>query len=169
MIPREALIRTGSQDRVVLALGEGRFKSIAVTVGRLDPTHAEIIDGLDAGESVVTSAQFLLDSESSKTSDFKRMHQGIDPSSAHQASVTGVVNAIDLARKTVTISRGPIPKWNRPAATLDFTVQRQRDLADIAVGTTVDFTFAVTDNTFEILAITPTADQANLPQPEGEE
>ena len=155
VIPREALIRTGSQDRVVLALGDGRFKSIAVTVGRLDPTHAEIIDGLDEGESVVTSAQFLLDSESSKTSDFKRMQQGIDPSSAHQASVTGVVNTIDLERKLINISRGPIPQWNRPAATLDFTVQRNRDLTGITVGAQVELTFAVVDGKFMILAIAP--------------
>lgn len=74
VIPREALIRTGSQDRVVLALGGGSFKSVAVKVGRLDQTKAEILDGLSEGELIVTSAQFLLDSESSKTADFKRMH-----------------------------------------------------------------------------------------------
>ena len=76
MIPREAVIRTGSQDRVVLALGEGRFKSIEVKLGRLDDQYAEIITGLESGEEVVTSAQFLLDSESSKTSDFRRLHHG---------------------------------------------------------------------------------------------
>ena len=73
VIPREAVIRTGAQDRVVLALGEGRFKSVAVGLGRLDANLAEILSGLEEGESVVTSAQFLLDSESSKTSDFARM------------------------------------------------------------------------------------------------
>ncbi len=78
VIPREALIRTGSQDRVVLALGEGRFKSIAVKVGRSDQDVIEIIDGVSEGEKVVTSAQFLLDSESSKTSDFKRMNHAED-------------------------------------------------------------------------------------------
>ena len=76
MIPREAVIRTGSQDRVVLALGEGRFKSVEVKLGRLDDQYAEIITGLESGEEVVTSAQFLLDSESSKTSDFRRLHHG---------------------------------------------------------------------------------------------
>ncbi len=76
MIPREAVIRTGIQDRVVLALGEGRFKSIEVKLGRLDEQYVEIITGLESGEEVVTSAQFLLDSESSKTSDFRRLHHG---------------------------------------------------------------------------------------------
>lgn len=73
-IPREALIRTGAQDRVVLALGEGRFKSIEVAVGRIDTQRVEILSGLTEGEEIVTSAQFLLDSESSKSSDFMRMN-----------------------------------------------------------------------------------------------
>jgi Cu(I)/Ag(I) efflux system membrane fusion protein len=76
VIPREAVIRTGDQDRVVLALGDGRFKSIAVRAGRMDGQYTEILQGLDAGDRVVVSAQFLLDSESSKTSDFQRMHRG---------------------------------------------------------------------------------------------
>ncbi|MBL4607972.1 MAG: efflux RND transporter periplasmic adaptor subunit [Pseudomonadales bacterium] len=75
LVPREAIIRTGSVDRVVLALGEGRFKSIEVNVGRFDEKFAEIVYGLKEGESVVTSALFLLDSESSKTSDFNRMEE----------------------------------------------------------------------------------------------
>jgi Cu(I)/Ag(I) efflux system membrane fusion protein len=75
VVPREAIIRTGSQDRVVLALGEGRFKSIAVSLGRMDENSVEVLDGLREGDSVVVSAQFLLDSESSKTSDFLRMHR----------------------------------------------------------------------------------------------
>jgi Cu(I)/Ag(I) efflux system membrane fusion protein len=74
VIPREAVIRTGDQDRVVLALGEGRFKSVAVALGRIDGESAQIMQGLDTDDTVVISAQFLLDSESSKTSDFMRMH-----------------------------------------------------------------------------------------------
>lgn len=73
MIPREAVIRTGKQNRVVLALGEGRFKSIEVKLGHVGNQYVEINGGLEVGDRVVTSAQFLLDSESSKTSDFKRM------------------------------------------------------------------------------------------------
>ena len=76
VIPREAVIRTGVQDRVVLDLGEGRFKSIAVSIGRIDDQYAEVTEGLKQGERLVTSAQFLLDSESSKSSDFKRMDAG---------------------------------------------------------------------------------------------
>ena len=54
LIPREALIQTGSQDRVVLALGEGSFKSIEVTTGREDQENVEILVGLDEGDKVVS-------------------------------------------------------------------------------------------------------------------
>ena len=72
-VPREAVIRTGRQNRVVLALGKGRYKSVAVTLGRIGVSEAEILAGLEAGDRVVSSAHFLLDSESSIRSDFKRM------------------------------------------------------------------------------------------------
>jgi len=72
-VPREAVIRTGSQNRVVLALGDGRYKSVMVTLGRVGGSEAEILEGLEAGDRVVSSAHFLLDSESSIDSDFKRM------------------------------------------------------------------------------------------------
>lgn len=74
VIPKEALIRTGKQDRVVLALGDGNFKTIEVKVGRYENNKVEILSGLSEGELVVSSGQFLLDSESSKTSDFKRLY-----------------------------------------------------------------------------------------------
>lgn len=73
VIPREALIRTGDQDRVVLALGGGRFKSRVVHAGRVVGDRAEVLHGLAPGDEVVSSAQFLLDSESSKTADLGRM------------------------------------------------------------------------------------------------
>ena len=60
---------------MVLALGEGRFKSVAVELGRVSEQYAEIRAGLHEKDSVVISAQFLLDSESSKYSDFMRMHR----------------------------------------------------------------------------------------------
>jgi Cu(I)/Ag(I) efflux system membrane fusion protein len=77
VVPSEAVIRTGAQNRVVLALGEGKFKSVEVSIGNVFETAAgrytEILSGLMDGDKVVTSAQFLLDSESSISSDFMRI------------------------------------------------------------------------------------------------
>lgn len=74
LIPKESVIRTGHMDRVVKALGEGRFQAVPVTIGRVGEADIEILEGLAEGEEVVVSAQFLLDSESSKSAEFARMH-----------------------------------------------------------------------------------------------
>lgn len=73
LVPRESVIRTGTSDRVVVALEEGAFKSVEVRLGRVGEQYAEVIEGIMPGDTVVTSAQFLIDSESSKSSDFQRM------------------------------------------------------------------------------------------------
>ena len=76
LVPAEAIIRTGSQNRVVLVTGPGEYKSVAIDLGRINKSEAEVLNGLSPGEEVVTHSQFLLDSESSVTSDFSRMEMG---------------------------------------------------------------------------------------------
>ena len=72
-IPREALIRGGASDRVVLALGEGRFRSQVVETGVESGDRVAIRGGLSAGDVIVTSGQFLIDSESDIDSALQRM------------------------------------------------------------------------------------------------
>lgn len=74
LIPFEAVIRNAQQNRVVLAQGDGRYKSIAIALGKIGSDQVEVLEGLFEGDQIVTSAQFLLDSESSISSDFVRMH-----------------------------------------------------------------------------------------------
>ena len=73
VIPVEALIRTGRESRVVIALGEGRFASRTVTAGIESGDWVEILSGLEPGEEVVTSGQFLIDSEASLKASMTRM------------------------------------------------------------------------------------------------
>lgn len=82
-VPKEAVIRTGKQNRAVLALGDGKFKSVEVLLGRQGEKLVEVLEGLNIGDNIVTSAQFLIDSESSKSSDFKRMDAVLQSSDAH--------------------------------------------------------------------------------------
>jgi Cu(I)/Ag(I) efflux system membrane fusion protein len=72
-IPREALIRGGAADRVVLALGDGRFRSQIVETGVESGDRVAIRGGLAAGDVIVTSGQFLIDSESDIDSALLRM------------------------------------------------------------------------------------------------
>jgi Cu(I)/Ag(I) efflux system membrane fusion protein len=72
-IPRDALIVTGGEERVVVALGDGRFQSLPVVSGMRVQDRVEIVSGLDEGQEVVVSGQFLIDSESNLQASFRRM------------------------------------------------------------------------------------------------
>ncbi|MGH7466846.1 MAG: efflux RND transporter periplasmic adaptor subunit [Longimicrobiales bacterium] len=63
-IPLAALVRTGNRQIVFVDMGSGRIMPHEVTAGRIAGEYAEVIAGLEPGQRVVTSAQFLLDSES---------------------------------------------------------------------------------------------------------
>lgn len=78
-VPREAVIRTGRQARVVMTDKQGHFKSVAVTTGRVSDQQIEITDGLHQGDAIVVSAQFLIDSESNLDSDLQRMSRHDQP------------------------------------------------------------------------------------------
>ncbi|MBT0587022.1 efflux RND transporter periplasmic adaptor subunit [Alteromonas oceanisediminis] len=132
LVPSEAVIRTGTQNRVVLAFGDGQFKSIAVDVGRVVDDFTEITTGLVDGDQIVTSAHFLLDSESSISSDFKRM-EGPDemPSSVFtQATITDVMPSHNM----ITVNHGAINEWDWPEMTMDFTVANHVDLKNLKEG-----------------------------------
>ncbi len=72
-IPREALIKGSDAQRVVIALGDGRFRAVPVVAGMESGEYVEILEGLNEGDKVVTSAQFLIDSEASLRASFSRM------------------------------------------------------------------------------------------------
>lgn len=158
VIPKQALIRGAKQDRVVLALGEGKFKSIAVTTGRYGDDDVEILSGLKRGDLVVSSAQFLLDSESSKSSDFMRMAPLSDDSadmdhSAHSSMsaetemsdskalepaknvwVAARINRVDLPARKVNVDHSAIPDWKWPKMTMDFTVAEWVEMSELPIG-----------------------------------
>ncbi len=73
-VPREALIRTGDSNRIILALGSGKFKPVRVHAGIETADRIEILDGLDEGADVVVSSQFLIDSDSSLRAALMRMN-----------------------------------------------------------------------------------------------
>ena len=63
-LPEEAVIDTGVRKVVFVEVSDGRFQPREVELGRKGAEHYEVLGGLVAGEKVVVSAQFLLDSES---------------------------------------------------------------------------------------------------------
>ena len=75
-VSREAVIRSGGKERVILAMGEGRFKPVIVHTGTETGDRIEILGGLEEGQDVVVSSQFLIDSESSMRAALLRMSGG---------------------------------------------------------------------------------------------
>jgi len=65
VVPQSAIIRSGERNIIFVDLGEGRFMPREVAVGtKGDGDRVQILEGIAAGEAVVTQAQFMLDSES---------------------------------------------------------------------------------------------------------
>ena len=73
LVPDEALISTGSDTRVIVADGDGRFTPVAVKAGRSSGGMTEILHGLKGDERVVVSGQFLIDSEASLSGALQRL------------------------------------------------------------------------------------------------
>lgn len=137
MVPRDAVIRSGLNNRVVMALGDGKFKSVAVSLGRENQHWIEITDGLMARDSVVTSAQFLIDSESNISSDLMR-YQPADSATklASDSSVwtQATVNRVMENHEMVNVTHEPIAQWNWPEMSMNFYVDESVDLNSFVVG-----------------------------------
>ncbi|PIW70269.1 MAG: efflux RND transporter periplasmic adaptor subunit [Ignavibacteriales bacterium CG12_big_fil_rev_8_21_14_0_65_30_8] len=64
LAPEQAIIRSGQKNVIVLALGEGKFKPVEVKLGSYSNGYYQVLSGIDEGANIVTSSQFLIDSES---------------------------------------------------------------------------------------------------------
>ncbi len=72
-VPREALIRGREGARVILDLGNGHFAPRDVVTGIESGEYVEIVSGLQEGQRVVASGQFLIDSEASLKASMHRL------------------------------------------------------------------------------------------------
>jgi Cu(I)/Ag(I) efflux system membrane fusion protein/cobalt-zinc-cadmium efflux system membrane fusion protein len=72
-VPSEAVFRTGKRDVVIVALGHGRFAPRNLTLGPEGNGFVQVLKGLNDGDEVVTSAQFLIDSESNLKEAIQKM------------------------------------------------------------------------------------------------
>ncbi|MDT8287772.1 MAG: efflux RND transporter periplasmic adaptor subunit [Elusimicrobiales bacterium] len=96
-VPAEAVLRSGRQETVFVALGEGRFDPRRVSLGlETDDGLVQILDGLHEGEMVVTSAQFMLDSESRLREAVSKMIAAETPAAAAAAQPAGDAELDDL-------------------------------------------------------------------------
>jgi Cu(I)/Ag(I) efflux system membrane fusion protein len=78
-VPNSAIIDSGMRQVVLVAKGEGRFEPREVKLGRRGEGYTEIANGLDVGEEVVVSANFLIDAESNLKAALQSFSQGAQP------------------------------------------------------------------------------------------
>ncbi|MDQ3206879.1 MAG: efflux RND transporter periplasmic adaptor subunit [Pseudomonadota bacterium] len=85
LVPSEALIQDGESSRVLVVGEDGRFVPMAVRTGRSIGGRTEILAGLQGGETVVVSGQFLIDSEASLSGALERL-QPVAPARGDRAA-----------------------------------------------------------------------------------
>lgn len=151
VVPGSAIIDDGERRVVLRALGEGRFKPQAVKLGERGREWVEVLEGVEEGERVVVSANFLIDSESQLKAALANL---VAPAPAADAEphahaarlrydTTGTLEAIDLGTRSLTLSHAPIPELKWPRMTMDFQLADPALVEGVAPGSAVRFSFEV--------------------------
>jgi Cu(I)/Ag(I) efflux system membrane fusion protein len=143
LIPSEAVIRTGARTLVMIAQDEGGYRPAEVRIGREANGRTEVLEGLAPGKEVVTSGQFLLDSEASLAGIDVRPIGGepaeSDEKQPARHTATGTVTRI--GERSVTLRHGPIAALDWPAMTMAFATEGPAQVQGLKPGDEVTFTF----------------------------
>jgi len=149
IIPREALIRTGRSERVILALGDGKYQPAQVVSGKEIGDDIEILSGLRVGEKIVVSSQFLIDSEASLRGTLLRMTpeepemEAMDSTEntlpASDVKAVGIVVSLMPEHGMITIDHEPIKALNWPSMVMPF-MTNPAYLKDLKKGDHVNIT-----------------------------
>jgi Cu(I)/Ag(I) efflux system membrane fusion protein len=164
LVPSEAVIQTGTRSVVFVASGDGKFAPVDVETGHEANGQTEIRTGLSAGQKVVTSGQFLVDSEASLKGTIARAGDPAAVSNAKPVAAPthhgeGRVEKIDPA--SITLSHGPIPTLQWGPMTMPFKLPLGGLPRNIAVGNRVTFEIRQTpEGDYQITSITPANEQA---------
>ncbi|MEQ8409199.1 MAG: efflux RND transporter periplasmic adaptor subunit [Gammaproteobacteria bacterium] len=160
-VPREAVIRSGSGSRLIVVRDDGGFEPRAVRTGVSSGERIEILQGLSAGETVVTSGQFLIDAEANgeqalarldaaSESTSESMDMDMDMDMERSANLSGDQEAVYsttgriasmMNDGMVTLAHQPVAALGWPAMTMSFTTVPEVNLSDFTVDDTVRFEF----------------------------
>lgn len=156
LVPTEAVIQTGRRAVVMLAEDSGSFRPVEVRTGVESGGRTEIKAGLQAGQKVVVSSQFLIDSEASLRGLEARLNAA-PPAAGAKASpryeTQARVEAVD--KETLTLSHGPIPALKWGPMTMEFRKPADA-LPKLAVGDSIAIEFAMEpDGTAQLTRVTP--------------
>ena len=159
-VPTEALIRSGSEERLIIAKGNGRFVQRVVKSGIESGDDIEIISGLNEEEKVVISAQFLIDSEASLKASLSRMSSSdINENTVKKLkSMTsikakGKITGLMLGNRKLIIQHGVIETLNWPEMEMNFKAKDNVFFNGLVVGDRVEFELEKMDDSYVISAI----------------
>lgn len=163
LVPSEAVITTGKRSIVIVKNGEGRLQPVTVSVGNDVGSDTEVLSGLNDGDTIVASGQFLIDSEASLKSVLPRLEENAGASTATSASApaattqtyetTGKVEKIGAT--DMTFSHQPVPTLGWGAMTMAFSKPAPTAFPDVKVGQTVHFAFKQTDDGYQLTNVEP--------------
>jgi len=159
LVPTEAVIQTGNRSVVIVAHGNGKFAPVDVEIGIETEGQTEIRKGLEAGQKVVVSGQFLIDSEASLKGTATRMGNApaLDGEKAGSPAHRGEGRVESIGKDQVMLSHGPIPSLQWGPMTMGFRLPASGLPKNLAVGDVVTFEFRETgDGMFEITSISAT-------------
>ena len=155
VVPSEAVIQTGRRSVVIVARADGKFAPVEVQAGMEANGRTEIQKGLEAGQKVVVSGQFLIDSEASLRASETRMGEasaaaeassGAEQKPAAQATPaggvhrgTGKVRAVDAPSGYVELDHDPIASLQWPRMSMGFQAEDKAQLSSIKPGDRVQF------------------------------
>ena len=163
LVPSEAVIRTGARTLVMIAQDNGGYRPAEVRIGQEADGRTEVLAGLTAGEEVVTSGQFLLDSEASLAGIEVRPIDRVPSivgSSGNSGEAdrrqtyhaTGTIQSITA--RGVTLRHGPVDALEWPAMTMTFASDNPAQLRGLQRGDRVRFAFEQAASGPRIVSIT---------------
>ena len=163
LVPSEAVITTGKRSVVIVKNGDGRLQPATVTVGNDIGNETEVLSGLNDGDTVVASGQFLIDSEASLKSVLPRLEGSTGASASAPASApavaaqtyetTGKVEKVTAA--DIMFSHQPVPALGWGAMTMAFNKPAPDAFPDVRAGQTVHFVFKQSDEGYQLTKVEP--------------
>lgn len=173
LVPTEAVITTGKRSVVLVAGENNSMQPVTVTTGRDTGDDTEILSGLEEGQKVVASGQFLIDSEASlkailpKFAEAAQAHQArtpsgpsaVEPTSTSMSPVyRGVGKVEKVSPESLTFSHKPIPELKWPAMTMDFAKPSPDAFSHAQVGQEFEFSFKEgKDGSYVLETVVPAA------------
>jgi Cu(I)/Ag(I) efflux system membrane fusion protein len=144
-VPSEAVIRTGRRSLVMLAEGSGKYRPVEIQLGQESGGKTAISYGLKEGEKVVTSGQFLLDSEAS-LKGIVASAKDDSPIGASASLHEADGQIVGISDKEITLAHNPFNTLGMPGMTMTFPFANPVVVKGLKAGDKVRIAVSQTDD-----------------------